>query len=81
MNTKELKEKLEELVNIDENNQKALVVLRCFDKDGNPQDIPIYDAMSMYIFKETDGVYALKTFEHDKYDIKIEGKENKQDVF
>lgn len=75
LNTKELKEKLEELIKSDENNEKALVVLRCFDKDGNPQDIPIYDAMELYISHENKDVYALEPFIRNEYQIDITEKE------
>lgn len=77
LNTLELKEKLEELVNIDKNNQKALVVLRLFDKDGNPQDIPIYDATETYISHKKGDIYALEPFIHNEYQIEITKKEVK----
>lgn len=75
LNTLELKEKLQELINIDKNNEKALVVLRCFDKEGNPQDIPIYDAHRLYVPREKKDVYTLEPFIRNEYQIDITEKE------
>lgn len=75
MNTKELIDKLEELIKNNPELAKARLVFRCYNEKGEPQDIDIYDTRAMYETQESEEwTYCLQTFIIDSYNIKINRK-------
>lgn len=75
MNTKELLDKLREIKKNNDELKSTRLVLRCYDKDGNPQDIDIYDTRHWIQNKNTE-MYCFETFITDDYEIKISKKED-----
>lgn len=75
MNTKELLDKLREIKKNNDELKYAHLVLRCFDKEGKPQDIDIYD-MRHWIQDNNTEIYCMENFIMDDYEIKRSKKED-----